>query len=85
MAIKWHWNEYPIGFPLEDSDHDLAGPRTPSKTSLAIEYIDGPVWLRHAVMTNGLIEDLSLAQKHEMKRVLINWLRQRLALMEGKT
>ena len=75
--IKFYWQENPLGNAYEDPDtgeYFETGPIS----GLALDYREGNTRLRQAVNTKGLIKDLPLERKHQMKRLLIKWLRETL-------
>ena len=70
--IKYRWSHNPIGFPTDNG-------RTPPTTSCAIEYIEGNIHLRNAVVVhhneytaeNG---ELTNHIKQQMQKQLQDWL-----------
>ena len=77
--IKYHWSHNPIGFPTDPDDTEFVSPRTPPTTSCAIEYIEGNIHLRNAVVVhhneytaeNG---ELTNHIKQQMQKQLQDWL-----------
>ncbi len=76
--IKFSWEEYPIGFPLEEDDEfgNMAGDRSPPVCSLSIDFTYGSIHLRQAVRKDKLRKELTQAEIDEMSRLLLNWLQE---------
>ena len=75
--IKFYWQENPLGNYYEDPDTGECYETGPI-SGLAIDYREGDIRLRQAVNIYSLIKDIPLERKHQMKRLLIKWLRETL-------
>ncbi len=73
--IRWVWQDYPIGFPIEPDDHDFEGPRTPPMIGLGLEFKHRGKLYHHAAERYGFTKaNLPALEIKQMKGLLIDWL-----------
>jgi hypothetical protein len=76
--LTWHWQNWPIGFPIDPDDGNFQSDRTPPMVGLGVSYKKDDLHLRQYVRCIGSKEELTAPQKRAMKKLLLNWLREKL-------